>query len=518
MSQTNKKANSRKTQKKPTSRSSKKKVAKTDESAEIGHSTEDTNIYVKSFTWKHGVVFTLLFIVILIGGFAYNVFKLTTQNIFDQDSETPLIEQLGLIIGSDDKPLNGEEDDRINVLLLGIGGEKHDGGTLTDSMMVASYQPSTQQVSLISLPRDLIVKYYDDQNPRLWEGRKLNLAYQLGGIDLSTEKVSEVTGLELHYYVVIDFSGFTKMIDDVGGIDVEIDNSFTGLYGSKELSIPCPITQTYNLEDGAYCAIPFQRGVENMDGERSLIFSRVRKLAPGSLNPEEGTDFARAQRQQIILESFQDKVFSSETLIRPDRITNVLENLGSHIDTNMELWEIAKFLRFTSDINSDQIISKVVDQSANGLVYSTIAEQTGASVVVPRAGDYNYTEIHRLADTVFEVAETIEEEATVQVLNGTTRNGLAARTAELLDTLDIEVIDINNAPEAGETTTRIYDLTDDEKSSSLDLIGETIGGAKTATNREWKQLQEIDSKGIIDESVDFIIILGEDSIDDLITL
>lgn len=464
---------------------------------------------VRNFSWKQGTLVIMLLVILLLAGFAYKLFKLTTQNIGSEDG-TPILEQLNIMIGGEDRLLKGEEDDRINVLLLGIGGEGHDGGTLTDSIMIASIKPSTHQVALISLPRDLIVKIYDDNNPKLWEGRKINLAYELGGPDLAVEKVSEVTGLDIHYYSLIDFSGFKKMIDDIDGIDVEVDRSFTGLYGAQELSVPCPVSQKYHLEDGDYCAIGFQRGVETMDGERALIFSRVRKLAAGSLNTEEGGDFARAQRQQKVLESFKEKLFSSETLIKPTRITTVLDSLGSHIETDMELWEIAKFLQLTADVEPDGVASKVVDNSPDGLVYTTIAEQTGASVVVPRAGDYNYSEIQRFADGVFEYTDTVQEDSTVQVLNGTATNGLAAKTAELLSTYDVDVIDVGNALDSRQTETRIYDLTGGKKANSLKLLLDVIGG-KEATNMELNTLKLSDpDQTTIDTSADFIVILGKD--------
>ena len=76
-----------------------------------------------------------------------------------------------------------------------------------------------------------------------------------------------------------------------------------------------------------------------MDGERALIFSRVRKLAPGSLNSEEGSDFARGQRQQKILEGFKEQVFSSSTLLNPKKISDLLGNAGDHLETNMEFWD-----------------------------------------------------------------------------------------------------------------------------------------------------------------------------------
>lgn len=459
--------------------------------------------------YKIGIIIGLLFIVTCLA--AYNFIIGTANSIINTDNPTPLIEQLGILFGNEKRPLKGESEDRINVLLLGIGGAGHDGSTLTDSIMVASITPSTHQVALLSLPRDLVVKIYDEAKPKYWEGRKINNAYELGGMDLVEEKVNEVTGLDLHYYVLIDFSAFKQIIDDVGGVDIDIERSFTGLYGANELSMPCPKAQLYRLDDGAYCAIEFTRGVEHMDGERALIFSRIRKLVPTSLNQEEGSDFARAQRQQKILEAFKETVLSSQTLLHPTRVQAMVDNVGNHLETNMELWEMAKFAQLAKDVNNDEIISKVVDDSPDGLVYSKIDQDTGAFVLIPTAGAYDYSEIHTFAKNMFkpETIPTLQETAELELLNGTSQAGLAGQIVEdlILDT--IEIVNIDNAPFKVKATT-IYDLTAGKKPSTLTNVQKIIGGniaTQTDTTTLLKQYPND-----INSTVDFIIILGEDAI------
>ena len=449
-------------------------------------------------------------------GLAYTAYR-------DQDGVTgELISQLGDLVQNRNEPVQGEDKDRVNVLLLGIGGEGHDGGTLTDTIMVASIKPSTKQVALLSLPRDLIVKIYDETDPDYWEGRKINYAYALGGIPLAIEKVSEVTGLKLHYYVVLDFSGFQKVIDDVDGIDVTVDRDFVGLYGAKDLSTPCPLKNLYHLDDGPYCAVRFTAGVEHMDGERALVFSRVRKLAPTSDNSEEGSDFARAQRQQKILQAFKEKLLSAGTAVRPQRVTDVLQDVDDHLETNLELWEIARLLELAGDVSTDNIIHEVVDNSPEGLVETTIYEPTGASVVVPQAGDYNYSEIQKLAKSIFKVApETTVTPATettttateptaaiIQVLNGTTTVGLAARTGATLEEQGFTVSEIGNAFTTDYTATKLYDLTDGAKPATVELL-QTNLGAVSATPAEVSILLSLDpDHNVLDTTADFIIILG----------
>lgn len=442
----------------------------------------------------------------------------------DQTNVTSqLISQLGDLVQNRNEPVRGEENDRVNVLLLGIGGEGHDGGTLTDTIMVASIKPSTKQVALLSLPRDLIVKIYNETDKDYWEGRKINYAYALGGVPLAIEKISEVTGLKLHYYVVLDFSGFQKVINDVAGIDVTVDRDFVGLYGAKDLSTPCPLKNLYQLDDGPYCAVRFVVGTEHMDGERALIFSRVRKLAPTSNNSEEGSDFARAQRQQKILQAFKEKLFSAGTVVRPQRVTDVLRDVDEHLETNLELWEIARLLELAGDISTDSIVHKVVDDSPEGLVMTTTYAPTGASVVVPRAGDYDYSEIRKLAKTIFKVepvspsdmietseSETITEptDAVIQVLNGTTTIGLAARTGSILEEQGFTVSEIGNAFTVDYTETKIYDLTNGTKPATVELL-QTNLGAVAATADEVNTLLSLDpDANVLDTTADFIIILG----------
>lgn len=431
--------------------------------------------------------------------------------------------QLGALVTKYDTPVRGEQKDRVNVLLLGIGGEGHDGGTLTDSMMIASIKPSTQQVALLSLPRDLVVKIEDDTNPGYWEGRKINYAYVLGGMELAMQKVEEVTGLTLQYYVLLDFSGFRQLIDDVNGVDVTVAQDFVGLYGAKELSTPCPKRNLYYLDDGPYCAIAFTQGVEHMDGERALIYARIRKLAPGSPNGDEGSDFARARRQQAVLQGFKDKVLSAGTILNPTKISNLTTDLEDHLLTNVELWEASRMLQLVGAVAPDDIINQTVDDSADGLVHSTISTETGASVVVPNAGDYDYSEIRKLARTIFTLPTNVgttlelslqsdgEDAITVQVLNGTYTVGLASTMAANVEAAGYTVSTVGNALTRDYSTTTLYQVTPDIDATQVTALQNQVGGA-LASSRQTETLLSLDREGsVLDSGADFIIIVGNDA-------
>jgi LCP family protein required for cell wall assembly len=189
-----------------------------------------------------------------------------------------------------DNVMIGQTDDRINILLLGIGGSGHDGPYLSDTNIIMSIKPSTKEVAMISIPRDLAVKINN------YGVRKINNANAFGELEQSgngaeyARKVFEETfNISIPYYARVDFEAFKEIIDNVGGITVNVERSFT------DLSYPGP--------NDSYQTISFQAGEQEMNGEQALIFSRSRHGSNG-----EGSDFARARRQQLMLSAFKKKL------------------------------------------------------------------------------------------------------------------------------------------------------------------------------------------------------------------
>jgi LCP family protein required for cell wall assembly len=226
---------------------------------------------------------------------------------------------------------------RTNILILGKAGEGHIAPDLTDTIMLASFEhKSPQSITLIALPRDIWV---DDLRTKLnsvyyWGKEKQELG---GGLILAKSSVEEIVGIPVHYAVVIDFSGFTKVIDAIGGIDVDVQRSFI----DKKYPIPgkendeCLPAQAgdgtllpsgepdYNCR---YERLEFTKGLTHMDGATALKFSRSRQ----SEDEVEGTDQARSRRQQLVLNAIKDKVLTPETLASPRKV-NMLFNLSQEI-------------------------------------------------------------------------------------------------------------------------------------------------------------------------------------------
>lgn len=334
-------------------------------------------------------------------------------------SKLSFFQQLTHIVTSGGDQIQGEAEDRVNILLLGYGGPGHDGPYLTDTMMVVSVQPSTKKVALLSIPRDLVVDIpgydYRKINNVLSFGRDDD--YPGGGEALAVKVVSDTLNIPIQYYARLDFDGFVDVINQVGGVTVTVDTAFSDYM--------------YPDNNYGYEPVSFKTGTQNMDGERALKFARSRHGNNG-----EGGDFARAARQQKIIVALKDKLLSLGTLTNPKKISDILESIGSHSQTNMEIWEMLRLAKIAGNVQGDQIINKVFDDSTDGLLKSATGSG-GAFILVPRSG--NYEDMQFLARNIFLDGAADDEGAKILVVNATGYTNLANTTKQTLQALGLSV-------------------------------------------------------------------------------
>jgi len=406
---------------------------------------------------------------------------------------------------SKDRIILGEEKDRINILLLGIGGIGHEGANLTYTIILVSIKPSIKKVALLSIPRDLIVPIPG------YGWRKINNANAFGenaspgnGGMLVSQVVSQVFDVPIHYYIRIDFAGFKKLVDDLGGVKIYIEKSF------KDFQYP--------TENHKYQTVSFEKGWKIMDGEETLKFVRSRHGTYG-----EGSDFSRSKRQQKVLKAISQKILSWDTLISPKKILAILNTFEDHIKANCEIWEAMKLVKLAREISSDNIIHKVLDTSPENPLYSAIIQDIygqDAYVLYTKTG--NFSELQYIAQNIFSLPEVQKEEAQIEIQNGTNWPGLATREAETLKKLGYEITKIGNAKEKNYEKTVIYDLSQGQKSDTLQFLKEkfdanVVVGIPTWLTTSFTSLGEsfIDldiSAHSQKNHVDFIIILGKNSI------
>lgn len=222
-----------------------------------------------------------------------------------------------------------QEGDRITILLLGTDGRDEEfGPPRTDLMMLAILDRSPQRVTLISIPRDLWVPIYGHGEA------KINTAYFLGslaeqGPELTQMTVEDLVGTPIHHVVEIDFNGFRTLIDEMGGVHIDVPEAIDdplypdGHYGTLHLQIPA--------------------GVQLMDGELALRYARTRYG---------GTDQGRSSRQQAIIMAMREKALTpSQLALAPFHLRTVSDVVIS----DLSLGDYFALARFARTLTRDQI-------------------------------------------------------------------------------------------------------------------------------------------------------------------
>lgn len=449
-------------------------------------------------------------VVAIIGiAFSYKIAKTQIDGSTDVGGFS-LFSTFRQLVTSDDKPLTGEQDDRINFLLLGVGGAGHDGPELTDTIMFGSFQPSTSEIGMLSIPRDTIVPIPD------YGYRKINHVNALAEIEEpgsgpaeAAAVIGDVLNQEIHYTVKVDFQGFVDFIDAIGGVDVYVDRSFADY--------------SYPTYDDLYQTVSFEEGWQHMDGETALEYSRSRHGNNG-----EGSDFARAARQQKVILAVKDEVLSPSVLLNPGKLNKIIETFEDNVQTNLTFWEIMKLARYAPDINTENIHLAVLDGGPDSPLYSS--NINGAYVLLPKEDDWS--EVADIADHIFEQAAAESEEATeavvaaepakIEIQNGTDVSGLAFETSQLLLSSGFDVVKIGNAASREYDQTIIYDLTEGKKADELAVLKEFLEADVSMTAAGWVYADEVVPRELTvtnpgeetatgDETVDFIIILGQNA-------
>lgn len=443
-------------------------------------------------------VILVIFIISLLGITVFS-FKVASvgNNIFQSEEKESILNQIKHLVLAEDKEIKGEKDGRTNILLLGMGGEGHQGALLTDTIIVASIKYNKEaapEVALVSIPRDLGVPLnnsYVKINSVYAYGKMNNPEDDSTGNKTIEDYINNISGLPIHYYAQIDFEGFKRIVDSIGGIEVDVKNSF---YDPQ-----------YPTENFGYQRISFEKGLNQMNGDLALKYARSRHGIVTDGNEYEGSDFARAKRQQQILTSVKDKAFSVSTVINPKKINEILSALGDHVRTNMEPWEILKLADIAQNIDNEQITNKVIDQES-GLLSAT--NKSRAYILMPN--DKDYIEIKEVFENIFnpEQINTEENSARLAILNGTLINGLANRNANELLRKNFKISYTGNAKNTNYEKTVIYDLTSGKMTNSLESLIKKFNANLSPTSFSEK-ISKSQIKNL--ENIDFIVILGLDS-------
>ncbi len=420
------------------------------------------------------------------GGLALRAY-LISRNIFKGGGNSALLHNQDV----DPSQLKGEGDGRINILVLGKGGaEQKDGPDLTDTIIVASIDPISHEAALLSIPRDFWVKspsggqtkinqvYFDAKHSALnsYSSNQRNTdeakqKSESAGIDAMKKIVSDSMGVPIHYYAMIDFAGFKKAIDTVGGVDINV---------TEELTV-----QEQMWINGAY-NLNVKAGQQHFDGMRALAFSRSRKTSAAG-------DFARAERQRAVMVALKDKVLSTGTLANPVKINQLMSDFGGQLSTDFSVNEMLRLYDIAKEIPSDKITSVGLDKLVGG---DTI---NGLSVQIPKAGMFDYSEIQNFVRNVMRDSFLKKENAKIMILNGTTSAGVATKKSNELKSFGYNVTSVGDAPKKDYSKTILVDLRNGVNKYTKNYLEKRLGTTTVGS---------LPDNSINASDADFVIILG----------
>ncbi len=297
--------------------------------------------------------------------------------------------------------------------LLGYGGGTHEGGTLTDSILVAQFIPLEKKIKLISVPRDLWVPipiavgetkmfkinhaYTIGLDDKRYPNKEIQFTGKAGGGQMAKTVLSQVLGISIDNFMALDFNGFIKTVNTLGGIDVNVQKTFDDpLYPIEEnINDPCGKTEeeiaaltatmsASKLEEQFTCRyeqLHFDKGLQHMDSVTALKFVRSRH------SKEDGGDFNRSARQKLVIEAVKKKIISLNFI---PKLIPFVNSLAGNLTTDINLDQMQKLISKADEFQTYQIESYPITD-INLLIDSVSSDKQ--YILIPKLGENQWTDI-----------------------------------------------------------------------------------------------------------------------------
>jgi LCP family protein required for cell wall assembly len=287
--------------------------------------------------WMKWIAWMVSLFIIVVFGYAiylYQSVKSTADQIYEPRNPVQPVSVTDTR-GGLQVELNRREP--FNALILGVDERKNDRGR-SDTMIVLSVNPGKKKVLMFNIPRDTRTEIVGRNTED-----KINHAYAFGGVDMSLATVEQFLGIPIHYYMKVDMEGFSKMIDLVGGVDV--NNPFAFDYEGKR----------------------YEQGSIHLDGVAALGFSRMRYDDPKG-------DLGRNDRQREVLKQMLKNTMQFSSVLH---LQNMLDELGTHVRTDLTFDEMKELLLdYRSDLEEiDTVEIKGKGEKINGIYYFNVDPQ-----------------------------------------------------------------------------------------------------------------------------------------------
>ncbi|HET9201068.1 MAG TPA: LCP family protein [Dehalococcoidia bacterium] len=313
---------------------------------------------------------------------------------------------------------------RINLLVMGIDKRPQDDTDelppRADTIMVVTIDPKTKTAGVLGIPRDLYVEIPDGNGGV--DNAKINTANNRsnGGPELVMEVVENTLGIQLDNYLVVDFVAFQDFIDALGGIEVEANedqNTGRAIYYDN-----------YSIDDIEGEPLEIEPGLQHMDGYTALAYSRYR----------EDSDFHRIKRQQQVIFATLDKAFGTGLIADPGALKGLYDTWRDTVDTDISSLRVPGLALLAQEIPEERITRASLGDAVED---DYIGGEYVARLRVNQA--------QQIIDLLFRDPRIINEAATIEILNGSNREGLARLERDRFVDRGIpeaNIINIANAP------------------------------------------------------------------------
>ena len=289
-----------------------------------------------------------------------------------------------------EQDLKGEENLRVNILLLGVSGPGYESPELTDTIVVASLNTETKNIALVSLPRDLLielpesrlvsrintlylVKKQDDE-------RKNNKEFN-SHTELVRTKAEEITGLYIPYVILLNVAALEEMVNALEGINIFVEHDI--------------VDPTFPTTGYGYERFTIEKGWRFLDGATAQKYVRTRHDIRG--------DFGRMERQQQVIGAIINKARGLNLITDFPKILSLVSTLGNNLQTNANNREIKRAWNLSKDIDINRIKTLALDGGQSNSLLVDYRPQLGATIastLVPRAGIFDYSEIQQAIQAI----------------------------------------------------------------------------------------------------------------------
>jgi LCP family protein required for cell wall assembly len=361
-------------------------------------------------------------------------------------------------------PIAAKKDEPVNILLMGVdigtpGSKAKNDPKRTDTIILLNYNPKINELNMVSIPRDTLIEVNGKR-------KKINESHAIGGVGYLIDATEKLLDVQINYYGKVDYAGFRKVIDTLGGIEMKINNNMNYDDASQDLHIHFKKGETVQL-----------------NGEKAEEFFRWRKNNDGT-GLADG-DLGRIENQHEFIAKVIDKLKSPAII---PKLPSMISTIPNYIETNMSVEEMARYGTTFGRLDKSNFKASTLKGDTDyidGISYFIYDQSKNAELL---------SKIHAKTEAVNNNNIIERKNIKVKVLNGTSKQGLASKYAERIANKGYKNTTTGNGQKSSKSKVTIFGM----QSGTENIIKSEFG------------IDNIEIKPTNVENFDIIVLLGED--------